>query len=235
MVVEALDRLHQPDVALLDEIEQGERPPRVPPGDRHHEPEIGLDERALGLAERAVALLDLAEGGVPPGPDRSMAAPHRSDQLVHHVRPQRQALDQAAGAPARDRGARQARAQPAQAREDPEEPVPLSRGERRAPRRHQERVERPVAPPHVARRREQGVDPGGEAGQGAPAPGPADLDPPPPLTLLRGGEAIHRADLPEVERHRVGARDRGGRPQVVIRETVRHRARSRPDYDVRAA
>ena len=69
--------------------------------------------------------LDLAEGGVPPGPDRSMAAPHRSDQLVHHVRPQRQALDQPPGAPARDRGARQARAQPAQAHQDFEEPFPL--------------------------------------------------------------------------------------------------------------
>jgi hypothetical protein len=67
----------------------------------------------------------------------------------------------------------------------------------------------------MTRRREQRVDAGGQAAQGAAAAGPTDLDPSAALTLLRGGEAVDRADLPEVERHRIDRLDaRPGRVPV---------------------
>ena len=48
-VVELLDGPHEAEVPLLDEVEEGEAPVAVALGDRDHEPEVGLDERLLGL------------------------------------------------------------------------------------------------------------------------------------------------------------------------------------------
>ena len=44
-----LHRVHQPEVALLDQIQQGQAGCLVLLGDGHHQPEVGLDEAALGL------------------------------------------------------------------------------------------------------------------------------------------------------------------------------------------
>ena len=53
--VELLDRVHQPEVALLDEVEQRQARRLVFLGDRHHQAEVRLNEGALGL--QAPALL----------------------------------------------------------------------------------------------------------------------------------------------------------------------------------
>ena len=41
--------VEQPDIALLDQVEQGQAAPQVPPCDADDEPQIGLDQLALGL------------------------------------------------------------------------------------------------------------------------------------------------------------------------------------------
>jgi hypothetical protein len=48
--VELLDRAHQADVALLDEIQQGQTAPDVFLGDRDDQPQVGLDQVLPGLA-----------------------------------------------------------------------------------------------------------------------------------------------------------------------------------------
>jgi hypothetical protein len=48
-VLELVDRLHQADVALLDEVEELQAAVGVLLGDRHHEAEVGLDQLLLGL------------------------------------------------------------------------------------------------------------------------------------------------------------------------------------------
>ena len=47
-VVELLDRPDEPEVALLDEVEEGEPAAHVALGDRDHEAQVGLDEDGLG-------------------------------------------------------------------------------------------------------------------------------------------------------------------------------------------
>jgi hypothetical protein len=47
--IELLDGVHQPEVALLDEIEQGQTRRLVLLCDRHHQTEVGLHERPLGI------------------------------------------------------------------------------------------------------------------------------------------------------------------------------------------
>ena len=47
LVLELLDRAHEADVALLDEVEEAEAAVGVALGDRHDEPEVGLDEALL--------------------------------------------------------------------------------------------------------------------------------------------------------------------------------------------
>ena len=47
--VELLDGVHQPEVALLDQVEQRQAGRLVLLGDRHHEAQVRLDELALGL------------------------------------------------------------------------------------------------------------------------------------------------------------------------------------------
>ena len=59
-VVELLDRPHQPEVALLDEVEQRQAAGLVLAGDRHHEAEVGLDEAAPGVGRRGDVALELA-------------------------------------------------------------------------------------------------------------------------------------------------------------------------------
>jgi hypothetical protein len=62
--VELLDCVHQPEVALLDEVEKGEARRLVLLGDRHHEAQVGLHEGALGVLAlpRCPAQLALARG-----------------------------------------------------------------------------------------------------------------------------------------------------------------------------
>jgi len=42
-------RVHEPEVALLDEVEEGETRGLILLGDRHHQSEVGLHELPLGL------------------------------------------------------------------------------------------------------------------------------------------------------------------------------------------
>src|SRR4029079_5701241 len=60
-VLEAIHRLHEADVALLHEIEQGEVAAEVALGHRHDKPEVRLHELELGVPDDAVALLDLGQ------------------------------------------------------------------------------------------------------------------------------------------------------------------------------
>ena len=66
-VLELVDRLHQADVAFLDEIEELQAAVGVFLGDRDHEAQVGLDHFLLGDARLALALLhhvhDAAEFG----------------------------------------------------------------------------------------------------------------------------------------------------------------------------
>ncbi len=55
-VVKLFHRLQQPNIALLDQIQEGHAPPHIPLGDADHEAEVGLGELAPG----AIALLRLA-------------------------------------------------------------------------------------------------------------------------------------------------------------------------------
>ena len=47
-VVELVDRTHQAEVALLDEVEELHAAAAVALGDADHQPQVGLDELALG-------------------------------------------------------------------------------------------------------------------------------------------------------------------------------------------
>ena len=49
-VVEAFDGLHQADIALLNQVNQGQPAAIVAPSNAHHEPQIGLYETVLGFA-----------------------------------------------------------------------------------------------------------------------------------------------------------------------------------------
>ena len=56
-VFELVDRLHQADVAFLDQVEELQAAVGVFLGDRDHEAQIGLDHFLLGLPRLALALL----------------------------------------------------------------------------------------------------------------------------------------------------------------------------------
>ncbi len=56
-VFEFVDRLHQPDIAFLDQIEELQAAVGVFLGDRNHQTKVGLDHFLLGLARLALALL----------------------------------------------------------------------------------------------------------------------------------------------------------------------------------
>ncbi len=62
-VLELVDRLHQPDVAFLNQVEELQTAVRVFLGDRHDEAKVGLDQLSLGtlglpltLRERAISV-----------------------------------------------------------------------------------------------------------------------------------------------------------------------------------
>src|SRR3546814_20372054 len=56
-VFELIDRLHQPDIAFLDQIQELQPAIGVFLGDRDHEAQIGLDHLLLGDPRLAFALL----------------------------------------------------------------------------------------------------------------------------------------------------------------------------------
>ena len=56
-VLELVDRLHQADIAFLDQVEELQAAVGVFLGDRDHEAQVGLDHLLLGLARLALALL----------------------------------------------------------------------------------------------------------------------------------------------------------------------------------
>src|SRR6266545_4469375 len=57
-ILELVDRLHQTDVPLLDQVEELEPSIRIFLRDRDHQPEVGLDHLLLGDGRLALALLD---------------------------------------------------------------------------------------------------------------------------------------------------------------------------------
>ena len=61
--VELLDGVHQAEVALLDEVEQRQARRLVLLGDRDHEAQVGLHERALGVVALADGARELALAG----------------------------------------------------------------------------------------------------------------------------------------------------------------------------
>jgi len=61
-VLEAVHRLHEPDVAFLDEVEERELASEVTLGNGHDQAQVGLHELALGLAYHAIVLFDLPQG-----------------------------------------------------------------------------------------------------------------------------------------------------------------------------
>ena len=61
LVVELLDRTNEPEVAFLDEVEEGDIRTRVVARDRHDEPKVRLDQLALrGLVPGILAAGELA-------------------------------------------------------------------------------------------------------------------------------------------------------------------------------
>ena len=58
--LESIDGLHQTDVALLNQIEQRQAAVRVALRDRHHQPEVGFEQIALGVEDRALFLQNAA-------------------------------------------------------------------------------------------------------------------------------------------------------------------------------
>jgi hypothetical protein len=66
-VLELVDRLHQADIAFLDQVEELQAAVGVFLGDRDHQAQVGLDHFLLGDARLALALLhhlhDAAELG----------------------------------------------------------------------------------------------------------------------------------------------------------------------------
>ena len=63
-VIELVDGLHQAEIALLDEVEDLESAVRIALGDRHHEPEVCLDELLLGRIRLRLAPLDDLQGAL---------------------------------------------------------------------------------------------------------------------------------------------------------------------------
>src|SRR5207248_1782353 len=55
LVLELVDRLHQADVALLDQVEELQPAVRVLLRDRHHQAQVGLDQLGLGLLRLALS------------------------------------------------------------------------------------------------------------------------------------------------------------------------------------
>src|SRR5579863_7418340 len=62
LVLELVDRLHEADVPLLDEVEELQAAVRVLLGDRDDEAEVSLDELGLRALAHALAVTDLRVG-----------------------------------------------------------------------------------------------------------------------------------------------------------------------------
>src|SRR5450631_1157430 len=62
LVLELVDRLHEADVPLLDQVEELQPAVGVLLGDGDHEAQVGLDQLRLGLLSRSLAVLDLVDG-----------------------------------------------------------------------------------------------------------------------------------------------------------------------------
>ena len=60
-ILEPVDRLHEPDVAFLDQVQQGQVTAEIALRDRYDQAQVRLHQLALGLAHGAVAALDLLE------------------------------------------------------------------------------------------------------------------------------------------------------------------------------
>ena len=60
-VLEPVDGLHEPDVALLDQIQQRQIAAEVALRHRHEQAQVRFHQLALGLAYRAIAPVDLLE------------------------------------------------------------------------------------------------------------------------------------------------------------------------------
>ncbi len=85
-VVEALDRFHQADVALLNQVNQRQAAAVVAPRDADHEPEICLHEAVLGQTLRVVGglhALDVAAVGLGIRHHHALRIFFR--RIVHHV------------------------------------------------------------------------------------------------------------------------------------------------------
>jgi hypothetical protein len=69
-VVELLDRPDQPQVPLLDQVEEDQAAPDVALRDRHHQPQIGLDQPLLAAGAVGRQPLEVAAVGVRQRVDR---------------------------------------------------------------------------------------------------------------------------------------------------------------------
>src|SRR5262249_59545428 len=58
-VLEPVHRLHEPDVSLLDEVQQAQIAAQIALGDGHHEAKVCLHQFLLRLAHLAIAASDL--------------------------------------------------------------------------------------------------------------------------------------------------------------------------------
>ena len=85
LVLELLDRAHEADVPLLDQVEEAEAAVGVALGDRDDEPEVGLDEAPLAFLRLHLAAPDARE--------------HVAQQLRRHADVSRSDLLHACGAP----------------------------------------------------------------------------------------------------------------------------------------
>ena len=96
-VVELLDRPHQAEVALLDQVEEQHPPPDVALGDRHDEAEVGLDQLGPGLVavaddalqeapvDRRQLAVDVAEPARASWPASMRMASSRSSSAVSRL------------------------------------------------------------------------------------------------------------------------------------------------------
>src|SRR5882724_1585319 len=81
-VLEAVHRLHEPDIALLDEVEQSQLAPEISLRHGHDEAQVGLHELTLGLAHYAIVLFDFAQGRL----ERLLAETDGRLELSHLLR-----------------------------------------------------------------------------------------------------------------------------------------------------
>ena len=88
-VFELLDRLHQADIAFLNQVEERQPPVGVFLGNRYHKPQVGLDHLALGLVSLTGEVLqfpigrEVVLGGLP---DKGLESGQFSFlALEHHV------------------------------------------------------------------------------------------------------------------------------------------------------